>query len=71
MNLIAPESCKELTPAEQPKFFSGQLLTTVDLEGKNKQHNRYLHGSGVVCGLWVVPTDPQSQGLWWSSQAWH
>jgi hypothetical protein len=65
MNLIAPESCKKLTLAERPNFFSGQLLTAVDLEEeqsyhreKNKQHNRYLHGSGVVCGLWVVPADP-------------
>src|SRR5690242_3026460 len=44
----------------RPRFFAGQLLTADDLnrlEGyilqKNKLHNRYLHGWGVVCGLEV------------------
>jgi hypothetical protein len=42
----------------RPNFFSGQLLTDRELNGlqryvieKNKVHNRYLHGWGVVCGL--------------------
>jgi hypothetical protein len=68
MDLIDPESCNELNSAERPNFFSGQLLTPIDLKEeqsyhreKIKQHNRYLHGSGVVCGLWVVPADPEKQ----------
>jgi len=42
----------------RPTFFAGQLLTEEDLEalasyvsGKNRLHNRYLFGAGVVCGL--------------------
>jgi hypothetical protein len=65
MDLIDPESCKELTSVKRPSFFSGQMLTATDLREeqyyhreKIKQHNRYLHGSGVVCGLWVVPAEP-------------
>jgi hypothetical protein len=45
----------------RPRFFAGQLLTEEDLNRlddyivkKNKLHNRYLHGWGVVCGLDVV-----------------
>jgi hypothetical protein len=45
----------------RPRFFAGQLLTDEDLRrldhyivAKNRLHNRYLHGSGVVCGLEVV-----------------
>ena len=44
----------------RPRFFAGQLLTEDDLgtlttytTAKNRQHNRYLFGAGVVCGLWV------------------
>jgi hypothetical protein len=44
----------------RPKFFAGQLLTEDDLgtltdyvTAKNRLHNRYLFGAGVVCGLWV------------------
>ena len=44
----------------RPRFFAGQLLTEEDLNRldryiveKNKLHNRYLHGWGVVCGLEV------------------
>src|SRR5215467_6190412 len=50
----------------RPRFFAGQLLTEEDLNrlenyiiGKNKLHNRYLHGWGVVCGL-EVTCDPCS-----------
>ena len=45
----------------RPSFFEGQLLTADDLQaltgygrGKDRLHNRYLIGSGVVCGLEVV-----------------
>jgi len=45
----------------RPRFFAGQLLTEDDLNrleryiiDKNKLHNRYLVGWGVVCGLEVV-----------------
>ena len=48
----------------RPRFFAGQLLTDEDLNrldryiiAKNKLHNRYLHGWGVVCGL-EVACDP-------------
>jgi hypothetical protein len=44
----------------RPRFFAGQLLTEDDLnrldsyiKAKNQLHNRYLFGSGVVCGLEV------------------
>jgi hypothetical protein len=44
----------------RPRFFAGQLLTEQDLNrldqyivAKNQLHNRYLVGSGVVCGLEV------------------
>jgi hypothetical protein len=45
----------------RPRFFAGQLLTEADLNAlqdyvieKDRRHNRYLHGWGVVCGLEVV-----------------
>ncbi len=54
------ESC-ELSCLERPKYFCGQLLTDDVLNAeqkyqreKNKLHNRYLHGWGVVCGLEVT-----------------
>lgn len=57
-------SCGECAPLEsfcRPRFFPGQLLTEEDLNrldaylvGKNRLHNRYLHGDGVVCGLKVT-----------------
>jgi hypothetical protein len=44
----------------RPRFFAGQLLTEDDLSAltayttaKDRLHNRYLFGAGVVCGLWV------------------
>src|SRR5687768_7625887 len=44
----------------RPRFFAGQLLTEADLNAlqdymieKQKRHNRFLHGWGVVCGLEV------------------
>jgi hypothetical protein len=63
-----PQECPPPCPACggleclcRPRFFPGQLLTDEDLTRleryiveKNKLHNRYLHGWGVVCGLEVV-----------------
>jgi hypothetical protein len=44
----------------RPRFFAGQLLTEDDLSAliayttaKDRLHNRYLFGAGVVWGLWV------------------
>jgi hypothetical protein len=58
------ETCPECGGLEclcRPRFFAGQLLTEEDLNlldhyivAKNKLHNRYLFGWGVVCGLEVV-----------------
>src|SRR5262245_36258589 len=52
----------------RPRFFAGQLLTEDDLgllttytTAKNRLHNRYLFGAGVVCGLWVA-CDPCGGG---------
>ncbi|XVV15533.1 hypothetical protein ACQP2X_14670 [Actinoplanes sp. CA-131856] len=58
------------TPAAfvRPRFFAGQLLTEDDLSlladyvaGKNRLHNRTLHGPGVVDGL-TVACDPCGGG---------
>lgn len=45
----------------RPRFFAGQLLTEDDLQmlaeyttTKNRLHNRFLFGQGVVCGLEVA-----------------
>ena len=53
-------ACGGLECLCRPRFFAGQLLTEEDLNRldhyiveKNKLHNRYLHGWGVVCGLEV------------------
>jgi hypothetical protein len=53
--------CTELEPAERPRYFAGQLLTEAELNNdqaytlaKNRLHNRFLHGWGVVCGLQVT-----------------
>ena len=53
-------ACAGLECLERPRFFAGQLLTESELNGeqayvvaKNRLHNRYLHGPGVVCGLQV------------------
>jgi len=54
-------ACRGLECLERPRFFAGQLLTEAELNSeqayllaKNRLHNKYLHGSGVVCGLEVV-----------------
>ena len=52
--------CEGLECIEKPRFFCGQLLTDVDLHAtvnyvsaKSRLHNRFLFGTGVVCGLTV------------------
>src|SRR4051794_11097185 len=54
-------ACQGLECLERPRYFAGQLLTEAELNSeqaymlaKNRLHNRYLHGWGVVCGLAVV-----------------
>ncbi len=54
-------ACQGLQCLERPRYFAGQLLTEAELNSeqayviaKNRLHNRYLHGWGVVCGLDVV-----------------
>ncbi len=54
-------ACMGLECLERPRYFAGQLLTEAELNSeqayalaKNRLHNRYLHGPGVVCGLPVV-----------------
>jgi len=54
-------ACAGLTCLDRTRFFAGQLLTEGDLNqeqsyllAKNRLHNRFLHGWGVVCGMQVV-----------------
>ena len=49
--------CSGLQCLERPRFIPGQLLSDADLNdqvsyllAKNRLHNRYLHGWGVVSG---------------------
>jgi hypothetical protein len=58
---VACPVCGGLQCLCRPRFFAGQLLTEEDLNRldtyiieKNRLHNRYLHGSGTVCGLEVL-----------------
>ena len=64
-------ACGGLECLCRPRFFAGQLLTDDDLNRldyyiveKNRLHNRYLVGTGVVCGLEVVCSicDPAGNG---------
>jgi len=51
---------------ERPLYEPGHYLASSDLRAQQRyllqrlrRHNRYLHGWGVVCGLWVAPArDP-------------
>lgn len=59
-------ACGGLECLCRPRFFPGQVLTDDDLNrleqyviAKDKLHNRYFHGPGVVCGMEVV-CDPCS-----------
>lgn len=54
----------DLASPSRPRFFAGQVLSDLDLisieryiTAKNELHNRYLHGSGVVCGLEITRDD--------------
>jgi hypothetical protein len=54
-------ACTGLNCLDRTRFFAGQLLTEADLNheqsyllAKNRLHNRFLHGWGVVCGMQVV-----------------
>lgn len=54
-------SCVGLECLDRTRYFAGQLLTDADLSNdqsyylaKNRLHNRYLQGWGVVCGLQVL-----------------
>jgi len=51
----------ELPTQERLNYFTGQFIAERDLRaeqeyhiGKHRQHNRYLHGYGSVCGLKVT-----------------
>lgn len=53
----------------RPRFYAGQLLTEKDLNAlqdyvvaKNKLHNRYVVGAGIVCGLEAL-CDPCGAGV--------
>jgi hypothetical protein len=66
-------ACGGLQCLCRPRFFAGQILTEDDLNrleqyviDKNRLHNRYLHGTGVVCGL-VVSCNPCSDRVQVSS----
>ena len=61
-------ACREPAAYVRPRFFPGQLLTEDDLgqladytTAKNRLHNRFLFGDGVVCGL-EVTCDPCGGG---------
>ena len=54
----------DLASPSRPRFFAGQVLSDLDLISleryviaKDQLHNRYLHGSGVVCGLEITRDD--------------
>ena len=69
MNQTEYEPCQELTSAKRNNYFAGKMLTERDFnqeqsyhQSKTKQHNRYLHGFGVVCGLRIVPSEKGKPG---------
>ena len=54
-------------PFERNRYFYGKLLSVEDFETEQKYFNdkrrtinRFLFGSGVVCGLGVVEVDDES-----------
>lgn len=58
----APHRCLPIPRLERVNYFHGQMLGVREFRSeqayfreKQKLHNRYLHGSGVVCGLAVTP----------------
>ena len=57
-------ACRLLECLDRPRYFPGMLLSDVELNSemgyvlaKNRLHNRFLHGYGVVCGLKVTCHD--------------
>ena len=57
-------------PFERSRYFYGKLLTVDDFEteqkymnDKRRMVNRFLHGSGVVCGMNVVRVDDRTISL--------
>jgi hypothetical protein len=61
--------CVDATGLERLRYFSRQLLTADDMRleqayfrEKQRRHNRFLHGWGVVCGL-IVQTAPSAGPL--------
>jgi hypothetical protein len=47
---------------KRPQYEVGHYLSARDLQTEQRyrlqrlrRHNRYLHGWGVICGLWIVP----------------
>jgi hypothetical protein len=58
---------RSLAPSDaqvRPDYSAGTYLSAKDLNQEQKHrlsrlrhHNRYLHGTGIVCGLQVVPAD--------------
>ena len=64
----APAICTDES-FHRPRFFPNQLLTHDSLQGlvdyvvgKNRMHNRFLFGDGVVCGLSVTCHHPCESG---------
>jgi len=62
--VISLQECSEarLGQLERVKFFPRMLLTAEDMVAESeyhreklKRHNRFLHGTGIVCGLDVTP----------------
>lgn len=61
-------ACTGLQCLDRPRFFAGQLLSEAELNSemdyilaKQRLHNRYLHGTGTVCGLEVVCSNCDGQ----------
>lgn len=60
----------DFTPLTRVNYFTGQLLTADDLAAeqhyhreKQRRHNRWLHGAGVVAGL-KVECEPAGNSGW-------
>jgi hypothetical protein len=57
-----------LSALKRPEYKSGNYLAQRDLLTEQqyrlqrlRRHNRYLHGWGVVCGLWLVPAEDSAR----------
>lgn len=56
--------------SERPRWFAGQLVAPTDLDaiqqwvlGRERRHNRMLHGWGISCGLAVAPRVSSQTGV--------